>query len=79
MIRIILWALLAYFIYKFVFNFLVPVFKVSRQMKRQVKAFRDNVQQQQEQFSHQQNNTPPPTATPPKQKAGDYIDFEEMK
>jgi hypothetical protein len=82
MLRVILWILLAYFLYRFVFNFLLPIFKVGRQMKRQVKDFQSQMnqaQQQQYQHNHQQQAAPQQPAKPSKEKSGDYIDFEEIK
>lgn len=86
MLRIILWILLGYFLYRFVVNFLIPVFKVSRQMKRQVRDFQSHMQAQQEQYQQQQPfqqgtnaQRQQSAATSPKEKSGDYIDFEEVK
>lgn len=82
MLRVILWILLGYFLFRFVFNFLVPVFRAARQMRRQVKDFQQHMndaQTRQQQF--QQNAAGPGqrTTTPATEKAGDYIDFEEIK
>jgi Sec-independent protein translocase protein TatA len=85
MLRVILWILLGYFVYRFVFNFLLPIFKVSRQMRRQVKEFQNNMHQaqnqsQQQQQPFQQSATAQQRATAsPQEKSGDYIDFEEVK
>lgn len=84
MLRYILWALLAYFIYRFVVGFLIPVFIASRRLRRQIKTFNANVQQQQEQaqqhFQQQQAGGATQQKTAPQQeKAGDYIEFEEVK
>jgi Sec-independent protein translocase protein TatA len=81
MLRVILWILLAYFLYRFVFGFLLPIFKVGRQMKRQVRDFQSqmNEAQQNYQHNHQQQAAPQQHAKPSNQKSGDYIDFEEIK
>ncbi|WP_315819522.1 DUF4834 family protein [Paraflavitalea speifideaquila] len=84
MLRVILWILLGYFVYRFVFSFLLPIFKVSRQMRRQVKDFQNHMQQAQNEQFRQQPYQQSATAqqqstTPPKEKSGDYIDFEEIK
>jgi len=81
MLRVILWILLAYFLYRFVFGFLLPIFKVGRQMKRQVRDFQSqmNEAQQNYQHNHQQQAAPQQQAKPSNQKSGDYIDFEEIK
>ncbi|HEX6426979.1 MAG TPA: DUF4834 family protein [Niastella sp.] len=78
--RILLWILLAFFIYKFVFGFLAPLLKMTWRMRRQIKEF-----QRQQQQDPLQNNTassqPSSTNndTAPKSKTGEYIDFEEVK
>jgi hypothetical protein len=78
--RILLWILLAFFIYKFVFGFLAPLLKMTWRMRSQIKEFQRQQQQdplQQNTASGRQssaNNDPAP-----KSKTGDYIDFEEVK
>ena len=75
-----LWGLLIYFIYWFVFNFLVPVIRASRQIKRQVRDFQNRMQ---EQNGPEQQNTfatsKPSSAQRTSAGKGDYIDFEEVK
>jgi len=80
--RIFLYILLAIFLYKFVFGLLVPIVKMTWRVRRQVKEFQRQHQQQQDPL---QNNTSSSQAsaadkaTASKPKAGDYIDFEEVK
>lgn len=74
MLRYLAIALLVYFLYNFLFHFLLPVGKAAREMKKKVDAFQDQMQQADR--SQQQE---PQTATRPQPKAGDYIDFEEVK
>jgi len=72
LLRAILWILLIYFIYKFIFDFILPIAQVSTKMNRKVKDFweqQDTVRQP-SQTTH---------ADTPKPKSGDYIDFEEIK
>jgi hypothetical protein len=82
--RILLWILLAYFLYRFVFNFLAPLLKVSLRMRRQMKEFQRQ-HQQQGQFqdnatnAFDKNTTTQNNGPATKSKAGDYIDFEEVK
>lgn len=76
MIRVILFALLIYFLYRFIFHFLIPVSKVTREMKGKMKEFQNRMQQQQ--GFQTQPQRPAKETTSPK-KAGDYIDFEEVK
>jgi len=75
--RIILYAFLAYVLYKIIFDLVIPVYKTTRQFK---KGFREmhnrmNDHMEQQQKSSQENNTSPSSQKP----AGDYIDFEEIK
>ncbi|OQP49376.1 hypothetical protein A4H97_28990 [Niastella yeongjuensis] len=82
--RVLLYIFLAIFLYKFVFNFLVPVIKMSWRVRSQIKEFQRQHQQQEDPL--QQNTTannrtssPPHNHTASKPKAGDYIDFEDVK
>lgn len=80
MLSVILWILLGYFLYRFVFGFLLPIFKVGRQMKRQVREFQSQMNQAQQQSGYQQQAASQQTqASSPKEKTGDYIDFEEIR
>jgi hypothetical protein len=82
--RLFLYILLAIVLYKFVFNFLVPILRMSWRVRRQIKEFQRQHQQQQSPF--QQNTTtsarpsqPASNAAAPTPKGGEYIDFEEVK
>ncbi|THU36950.1 hypothetical protein FAM09_18485 [Niastella caeni] len=80
--RILLYILLAYFLYKFVFRFLVPVIQMSWRMRRQIKEFQRQHQQQQDPLQQQTTEAKQSTsnnATAKQPKAGEYIDFEEVK
>jgi hypothetical protein len=72
-IQILIWGIVAYFIYKFLIGFVFPLIKVTRQMKRQVREFKRHAEQQTQQHSSDTNHS-----TPPKEKTGEYIDFEEL-
>lgn len=85
--EIFFFGIVFYLVYKFLFNFLLPVFKTTKAFKEQFK----NMQDQNGSFQHsraQQNSTENvPFGAPPKKpeparpagKAGEYIDFEEIK
>jgi hypothetical protein len=68
---------LAYLFYRLVFNFILPIYRTTRQVK---KSFREMHEKMNGQFggSNTENRD-----TQPKQQdstiAGDYIDFEEVK
>lgn len=79
MISIIIWVIVAYLAYRFIFGFLVPLLRVSRQMKRQVREFQKRANgefqgYQKDNFAQQQKPQEPPV-----KKGGEYIDFEEIK
>jgi hypothetical protein len=76
MIRIIIWAIVAYCLYKVVFDFLIPLFRVTRRMKRQVHEFQRHANGE---FQDNQKDNITTPENPPAQKAGEYIDFEEIK
>ncbi len=78
MLKIILFALLAWFLYKLVFRVIIPVYKTTKQVKNQFSEMRAKMeehQRQQEGYS----NPPPPPKQAVKKRANDYIDFEEIK
>jgi len=82
--RLLLYIFLAIFLYKFVFNFLVPVIKMSWRVRSQIKEFQRQHQQDPLQQNTTANNGHASTnnnnnSTATKPKAGDYIDFEEIK
>ena len=75
-IRYVIWVLLAYFLYKFVFNFILPLFQATRQFKRQVNEFQNNMQQPPKETVDQPSFSKKGSSS---SKTGDYIDFEEVK
>lgn len=81
--RILLYILLAYFLYKFVFGFVVPLLKMTWRVRSQVKEFQRRQQQQQQDPLQNNTTSGQKTAsnngTAPKSKSGEYIDFEEVK
>jgi hypothetical protein len=75
----LLWILLAYLLYRFIFYFLIPIIRVSSQMRSQVRNFRENMDQaQSESSTYTQGNTESQPKKPT-EKTGEYIDFEEVK
>jgi len=79
MLRFILYAVLAWFLYNLVFKLIIPVYKTTRQMKQKFREMHDNMQdqmQQQPDFSTQPDAAEKSTS---KKSKEDYIDFEEIK
>ena len=76
MFTYLFWAIGLYILIRFVFNFVIPVFRATRQMKSQMKDFQNRMHNQQEQ-DYEHSNTR--KQSKPSVKQGDYIDFEEIK
>ena len=75
-LRYIIWIFVIYALYRLIFDVIIPVARVSGEMKKKMREFQDTMDQ----------GTPPPvqesfkkTTTDAKKKSGDYIDFEEVK
>ena len=74
-------AIVLYLLYRFVFNFLLPVVRTTRQVRQQFRNMQEGMGEQQsfgsgERVQTQQKQERPSGGKPPK---GDYIDFEEIK
>ena len=74
LLRYIIWIFVIYALYRLIFDFIIPVVRVSGQMKKKMREFQNTMDQQNGQV---QEPTKHPNTT--KQKNGDYIDFEEVK
>jgi hypothetical protein len=77
MADIFLIAIALYVLYKLVFNFIVPVYKTTTQVKQQFRNMHDNMRQHANNFQEQQE----PESKKEKATAsvGEYIDFEEVE
>ncbi|MBS1580454.1 MAG: DUF4834 family protein [Bacteroidetes bacterium] len=79
--KLIIWAIVIYLLYKLIFEFVMPVSKATSQMRNTIK----QMQEQQRANGQSQNQYGQSTQNPQQQsntantKAGDYIDFEEIK
>lgn len=75
--RILVYAFLVWLAYKFVFEFIIPIYRTTRQVKKSFREMNDrmneHMQKQQEQFDRKEE------PQKPTQKPGDYIEFEEIK
>lgn len=63
-----------YFAYRFIFELVIPVYKTTRQVKKQF----DSVRQNTNQDFHQQATRQPHKSPPKSDAKGDYIEFEEI-
>ena len=78
MLRYLFYAFLIYLAYRLVFHFIIPIYKTTKQVKKQ---FREMHGRMEDHINQQQSNqqTMPPKQEDKKTVAGDYIDFEEVK
>ena len=73
--RILFYAFLVYLLYKLIFDFIIPVYKTTRQVKKGFREMQDRMQE----HMQQQQQSPRSKSETPKTQPGDYIDFEELK
>ena len=74
----IIWGIIIYCVIKVLFNFVIPLIRVSSRMRRQVREFQRQANANGQQQNYQKDNINASQGAP-KQKAGEYIDFEEIK
>ena len=80
LLRLAAQIFLIYLVYKLVVNVIIPIYRSTKQIKKQFGEMKENMQNMQGNSNAQ---TPPVnktqnTSTKP-EKEGDYIDFEEVK
>lgn len=82
---IIFYALLAYILYQVIFRLVIPLYRATRQVKKGFREMNERMHQaggepnpygQREQQNAASSETAQHKGSP---KAGDYIDFEEIK
>ena len=75
--KILLYAFLIYLGYKIIFQFIIPVYRTTRQVKKQFREMNERMNE----YARQQEEQSAPQKEPQttKAKPGDYIEFEEIK
>jgi F0F1-type ATP synthase membrane subunit b/b' len=78
--KFIFYCILFYLLYKLIFNFIIPVYKASNHIKKNIR----NAQAQQQQFYEQQQRQQQQAQQQKQQKQApssdsEYIDYEEVK
>ena len=68
---------LLYLLYKFIFDFIIPVYESSKRIKKQFGDMQEKMQNDMKNYQNQQQKQSQPE--PASKKEGDYIDFEEIK
>lgn len=76
----IVYCFLAYLLFRLVFNFIIPVFRTARRMKKSFREMNERMQQAGNTYNQQQNASSPQNGEKKdNSQVGDYIDFEEIK
>jgi hypothetical protein len=76
-LKILFELFLIYLAYKLIFDFIIPVYKTTKQMKQKMSDLNARMEEQQRRSA----STNATSAAKPASKtvAGDYIDYEEIK
>ncbi len=78
MIRIIVELLALYLLYKLIFDFIIPVYRTTKQVNRKMSEMQTKMNEQmQQQQSKDHSGTSKENAAGPAKE--DYIEFEEVK
>lgn len=74
---------LIYILYKLIFEFIIPIFNATKTVKKQFTDMHSKMQDQVNKMNQQQTTGPaapkPTTTSTNVPKAGDYIEYEEVK
>jgi Sec-independent protein translocase protein TatA len=78
MLKVLLELFVLYMLYKLIFDFIIPIYQTTKQVKKKVNEMQNNMN---EQVNRQQQNqfTAAAKEAAPKPKGDDYIEFEEVK
>lgn len=77
--RYLLYAFLIYLAYRLVFHFIIPIYKTTRQVKKQFSEMNSRMNDYMGQQQQADQQTSPSQPENKKEQVGDYIDFEELK
>ncbi|ATL46490.1 hypothetical protein COR50_04480 [Chitinophaga caeni] len=87
MLKLLFYIFIGWLLYKLVFDFILPIYSSTKQIRRQMndvqdrmhQAYREQQQQQQQQYYNNQAQQQSSNPSKPNSEKGDYIDFEEVK
>ena len=80
MFSLLFYAFLVYLLYRLVFNFIIPIYRTTRQVKKSFRSMQEQMRQNSDPFGQQQaQGNQSQNKKPGTSKVGDYIDFEEVK
>jgi hypothetical protein len=75
MLKVLINLFLLYLLYKLIFDFIIPIYHTTKQVKQKVNKMQQDVQE----HINKQNTTAPPKPQPTSKKNDDYIDYEDVK
>jgi Sec-independent protein translocase protein TatA len=79
-LRFLFYAFLFYMAYKLVFDFIIPVYRTTKRVKKGFREMQERMNQHAEQYQQQQGRTHQTVSNENQEtKSGDYIEFEEIK
>ncbi|HEX5552635.1 MAG TPA: hypothetical protein VFX43_05245 [Chitinophagaceae bacterium] len=80
-LEVALEILFIYFLYRLVFDFIIPIYRSSKKVREHMQEMQNRMQDNLRQEQQRQNATPPPPPPPQQNKVreGEYIDYEEVK
>jgi Sec-independent protein translocase protein TatA len=79
MLKIIFYTFIFWLLYKLIFDFIVPVYQSTKQVRRQMGDIQDRMRQQYQEQQQAQQEAQRPQASANKADKRDYLDFEEIK
>jgi hypothetical protein len=78
--RLALELFVLYILYKLVFDFIIPVAKTTKQVKKQFSTMQSEMEEKMKTYTNTQQNQQPSSANNASKPANtDYIEFEEVK
>lgn len=77
-LRLIGELLLIYLLYKLIFDFIIPLYKTTKRVKKQFGEMQSKMQDQMKAYNQQQQQQKT-TVKPEPLKSEEYIDYEEIK
>ncbi len=77
MLKVLFELFVMYLLYKLVFDFIIPIYQTTKQVKQKVGEMHRNMNEQVQKQNDQFTTTPKTAA--PKADKDDYIDYEEVK